>query len=77
VNQVEVQSIAFGGGMLEITYFEPEFNEGQIHEVKTLLVPTQLVEEQVADLTDSIVQLIDELLVMRRNPPSRIERARR
>lgn len=73
---VEVQSVAFGNGQIEVTYFEPERNDSVVQEIKTIVFPAQLVEDTVADLHDSIVQMIDEVMVVRRNPPARFERAR-
>jgi len=77
VSGVEVQSIAFGSGQIEITYFEPERNDTVVQEIKTIVFPAQLAEEIVADIHDSILQLIDEVLTLRRNPPPRFERTPR
>lgn len=77
MRSVEVQSVAFSDDFVEVSFFEPESNTGPVKEAKTLVIPVALLEEQIADLHDSVSQLIDEALILKRNPPDRLVRGSR
>jgi hypothetical protein len=76
VNEMSIQSVAFGPNHVEIAYLESRDIEGPIQEFRTLVVPLDLVEDQMGEVFDALQQLVDHILVLRRNPPERLQRAR-
>lgn len=71
-NGVFIQSIAFGPESVEVTYIERRHADRPITRIDTLVVPAAMVPEELADVTDSIQQLIDRALELDRSPPERI-----
>jgi hypothetical protein len=70
-SQIDVQSVVFGQGGLEVSYvetFETDATTG-IQEIRSVAVPAHLIPDQLADLLDSLDQVLREVAVVRRQPP--------
>lgn len=70
INGVDIQSVAFAPGQVEITYAEERDGDSPtgIMEIRTLVVPVAMVEEATSDVLDSIQHLVDAALIAKRNP---------
>lgn len=68
---VDVQSVAFGQGGVEVSYTQPyETDQATgIQEIKSLLVPIHVIPDAIDEVLDSIDQMIKAIHVERRQPP--------
>lgn len=68
---IDVQSVAFGQGGVEITYAHPVDSDQEtgIQEFKSLVVPLHHVGQEADEVLDSIDQLLKAINVVRRQPP--------
>lgn len=66
-----VQSLIFGEGGVEISYLHTQESDGGtgIQEIRTVAVPGHIVADSLAEVLDSIDDLIRDLHVARRQPP--------
>jgi hypothetical protein len=76
VNDLIFQAITFGGGAVEVSYVEERDAEGPINEMRTLVIPGELVADELAEVHDALQQLVDKALLVRRSPPDRVRHAR-
>lgn len=75
-NRIFIQSLAFGNEAVEVTYIEGRDADQAITEIRTLVIPGGAVPDELAEVVDSIEQLVDRALVIRRAPPERIRHGR-
>lgn len=75
-NDVIFQAVTFGEGAVEISYMEQRDFEGPINEMRTLVVPGELVADELNEVQDALQQLLDRALLLRRKPPERMRHAR-
>lgn len=72
VDGVDIQSVAFSptGESVEVVYSEARDTDSPsgILEFRTLVVPTDLVQDAFVELLDSAREFIDQSLVAKRNP---------
>lgn len=73
---VDIQSVVFAPGQIEISYTEQrDVNPSTgILEVRTLVVPTEKVEEAYREAVEVLQQLVDAALLARRNPVKMLRR---
>jgi hypothetical protein len=67
---IQVQQVIFGERMVEITYTEPrdQAADGTVLMVRSIAVDMGIFEEDIADLLDTVTQIVDNALVRVRNP---------
>lgn len=75
-NDIIFQSIAFGPTHIEVVYMEQRDLEGEIQEYRTLVIPAEVVQDDIPEVMDALQQLVDHALVVRRSPPERLRGAR-
>jgi hypothetical protein len=67
-----IQQINFSEGGVEIVYVEPRdveaFKQHGISETTVLGCPAALISDELAELVDDARQLVDAILVRKRNP---------
>ena len=70
INGVDIQSVAFAPGQIEIVYAEARDTDSQsgILELRTLILPSQVVEDAAMEALDAIQQLLDAALLAKRSP---------
>lgn len=70
INGVDIQTIAFGNGQVEITYAEERDTDSPsgIIEYRTLVVPHGVIDGALAELLDSCREVLDTALIAKRNP---------
>jgi hypothetical protein len=66
-----IDNINFGDRFVTLNYTDPTHTSGEIAHFDQLVFPSELVEEDIDELTDLVCQIIDKVQVMRRNPPER------
>ena len=67
-----IDNVNFGERFVTINYTDPAQHSREIAHFDQLVFPGELVEEDMAELTDQLCQLIDKIQVMRRGPAPRI-----
>jgi hypothetical protein len=70
------QSVVFAGTHLEISYVEERDVESVVQTFRTLVIPADIVQDDVVEVMDALQQLVDNALVVQRNPPDRLQRSR-
>lgn len=75
-NGVSIQSIMFGATTIEVSYFEERDTDRDtgIQEIRTVMVPTSLVADELGELAEDLEQLLNRVGVLRRNPPAVLSR---
>lgn len=71
-NDLIFQAITFGGGAVEVSYMEQRDADGPVNEIRTIVVPGELVADELTEVYDALQQLVDRALLLRRNPPDRL-----
>lgn len=72
---IQVNSVQFSNDAIEVSYSESrDLHESSgILEIRTRLIPSHLVEEQLRELIQAIQDVVDESNVIQRKPPQTIQ----
>lgn len=67
-----IDNINFGDRFITVNYSDPASHAGDIAHFDQLVFPAAVIEEDVAELTDLVCQIIEKVQVLRRGPAARI-----
>lgn len=71
-NQPMIQSVTFHDNGVEIVYAEPQdverLGDSGILRTRVVMCPPHLVEDELRDATEALVDLLDKILIVERNP---------
>lgn len=68
------QAVTFGSGAIEVAYAEGRDMNGPVAEYRTIVIPAELVIDELNEVFDSLGALLDRALTIKRNPPERVRR---
>jgi hypothetical protein len=70
------QSVVFAGTHLEISYVEERDVESVVQTFRTLVIPADVIQDEIVEVVDALQQLVDHALIVQRNPPERVRHSR-
>ncbi len=76
INGVDIESVQFAPGQITVTFAEDRDIDSPsgIMEIRTLVVPSEIVESAAEEMLDAIQQFIDLAYTAKRNPRAVIRR---
>lgn len=73
-SQVQIHSVEVNERYLAITFTDSNDVVKGVADTTTRVIATEMFPDDIAEIIDSLQQLVDEAAVVKRNPPDRLSR---
>lgn len=71
---VQIFSVDFGDEWLRVTFAEERDTTPNVQDTRSRAIRTKLFEEEIADVLDTLRDIVDRAYTEKRNPPERFQK---